>query len=456
MATPSIQALLQDRAVQAIIDRRVRVASVHDAKALDAWREVKVRWQPPHDAASHDTWMPASSIYYTNVPMDTLYELPRTNRQRIFDLTIYNHEDLALWMRSKELVNASVDQTIMIQTAFTFNGAQKKAFKSDAPELDPQFAKRVQRVVLERPPPMCFADIYAKPVVSLKGTSNATMVPWCVQSAVRNSLGLAFVRAGGRPNDWAIISDADEVPTAAAVESLRDLPVRKKFVYRMGLTRNFRYTLRCTAPNAPVGQWTAGAPVAVPGHVLLDMGAQRARDYGARSCVRMGYRGTCGRLKRSLIENASWHFSSFGSPESQMHKMQSNSYQYPTELFDAKLLRDRQRRCLPAVANSVIKELTKGQGRGYRMTRTEWGPASLPRYPDVPKCLEDELARGGLPHLLDADAEPPLEDSAGRDSTRAARRAERAARKLVAAAPQRKERAKPSPRERSVMRGLKS
>ena len=139
-----------------------------------------------------------------------------------------------------------------------------------------------------------------------------------------------------------------------------------------------------------------------PGHMLLDIGAQRARDYGARSCVRVGYKGTCGRLKRSPMENASWHFSSFGSPESQMHKMRSNSYQYPSELFDVKLLRDRQRRCLPAVANSVITEMTKGQGRGYRMTRTEWGPSNKPRYPDVPKCLEDELARGGLPHLLNA------------------------------------------------------
>ena len=56
---------------------------------------------------------------------------------------------------------------------------------------DRDFAK-LSNASLERPPPMCWADVYSKPVVSLKGTSNATMVPWCVQSAVRNSLGLAL------------------------------------------------------------------------------------------------------------------------------------------------------------------------------------------------------------------------------------------------------------------------
>ena len=96
---------------------------VHDAKALDAWHELSALAATARRLVTRH--LDTSFGHLLHGRADACAGAPAAQQPSArFDLTIYNHEDLALWMRSKELLHA-VDQTILIQTA-SFSGGRRR------------------------------------------------------------------------------------------------------------------------------------------------------------------------------------------------------------------------------------------------------------------------------------------------------------------------------------------
>eukprot|EP00908_Phaeocystis_cordata_P020144 Transcript_31813.p1 GENE.Transcript_31813~~Transcript_31813.p1 ORF type:complete len:397 (-),score=30.76 Transcript_31813:178-1368(-) len=344
-----------------------------------------------------------------------LSALPPSARQRVFDLVLYNHESQLINVRLWELRDM-VDQTILVQTAFSFQGGGAKA--ATAPKVQASMAHRMQRMVFERPPHECSAWLQnqhrdVKPARAKRPSrTKEGAFAWCAQSAARNALTLAFVRAGGTPKDWAVISDADEVPMALAIEKLlygRDAirakarppqaqaqaHPQKSHIYVLGPARSYRYNLRCQSTVRSPGLWTANAPLLVRGSALLRFGAHRLRDDGSRTCYPVGFLGSCGPIQRTRLENASWHFSSFGGVRSLLAKMQNNSYSFPRELLDERELARRIRDCTPNLLaqNSLA-------ARHTQYWRTGFSELNIPRFPDVPGHVGDELRKGRLWRMM--------------------------------------------------------
>ena len=333
---------------------------------------------------------------------------------KIIDLALYNHEHDTVPIRVAELGDV-VDAMVFVQTAFTFSsGAPKEtllfpelppveadssASPAPSPELSAAYTAarvaKVHRVVLNATPSACWTSpkFQGNFYPPLKSAAHSRKLPWCIQSAVRNMLGALFVRAGGTDHDWALISDADEIARASLVKSLRQLDAQShKSVLVLNSIHHYKYTLRC----AEEGTITRG-PVAISGRLLRDLGAQRARDGGRRSCIPVGHHGSCGRVNRRPSDAASWQFSNFGGIESFRYKLRTNSFAASAKLLDTSLVRERERGCRD--------HLDRGQAFNFNFTGYDVG--TLPRAPEVPEYLENELAHGRFRHFLDMFSPTP-------------------------------------------------
>ena len=310
------------------------------------------------------------------------------NAPKVFDLVLFNHEYDTVPLRIAEL-GKHVDAIIFAQTAFTFSSGAAKA--SQFPVLAPSDAAKVRRAILNATPAACWSPRFSGDFYPpLKSARSSSKLPWCIQSAVRNMLGLLFERAGGGDDDWALISDADELAQGSTVARLRRInPRTVKGVIILESIHHFKYTLRC----AEVSSFTRG-PIAVSGKVLRELGAQRARDSGRRSCLPVGYRGSCGRVNRRSWPGSSWQFSNFGGVQSLKYKLKTNSFAASAKLMDDALVLERERGCHDHL----------DRGKAYDFNVTGWDASHLPHPPDVPRFVEKELLRGRLRHFVDISA----------------------------------------------------
>ena len=337
----------------------------------------------------------------------------KPGKRRIWDLVLFSEADRELApLRIKELTG-KVDVIVFAETEFRFADGLPKASAFDPAWLSmgthegPQVRYfRIPAAGLEA----CKASAL-NPGGSTKVRDNrlrkrAGLVnSKCRESFGRNGLTQAFVELGGAARDIVMISDADEMPRAEAMDLLRKMtPPGSHTCVHLGAVHHFKYTLRCERgwrAGSPGATWLKG-PTAVTGAFLRETGAQSVRTLDG--CIEAGYGpGKChGPLKRAAIANASWHMSSMsGGVEGVVRKMKDNAanalYDRNLTLFLKSTVSERAQHCRHG-------ENAKSSG-ATSYERTLWSRDLLPRYPHVPSALEQAFRERKLMHFLGWDTE---------------------------------------------------
>ena len=349
-----------------------------------------------------------SFVTGTNAGSDIPSHLPvpalKPVEQRIWDMVLYSEADRELVpLRIAELAG-KVDFIVFAETEFRFANGELKpsAFDMKWLELGPHVRYyRIRRTGLE----LCAASalkiggsthVHDAGLRKRAGLVNSK----CRESFGRNALTQAFDELGGRNDDIVMISDADEMPRAAALEILRRMvsPSSRRCLH-LGAVHHFKYTLRCERgwrAGAPGATWLKG-PTVTTGGYLREVGAQSVRTMDG--CVEAGYGpAKCvGPLKRFAIANASWHISSMsGGVEGVVRKMRDNAanamYDGNEMLFMKQTVVGRANACKHG-------ESAKSRGAA-NYDRTPWNRDMLPRYPSVPLALENAFHRHELMHFL--------------------------------------------------------
>ena len=304
---------------------------------------------------------------------------------RIFDLVLLNSEYDMASVRITELAGC-VDVMVFLQPAYRFQddkfivpGVDRLPFP-ERQLIGPELQGRVRFVnVSARTPAACAGATIQK--------------RHCRQSFYRNRLVDAFNEAGGRDDDIALVSDADEIPRASSLAALRDNASTLVFRadpyanVKLGAVRHYKMSLRCEYNR---GEWLNG-PSAVTGRSLRRYGADFVRT-------------TNHPFRRYAVHNASWHLSSIsGGVSGSMLKMRSNS----GGAAEAPKLRSTGR--MPTAKELVALEEHCGDHFGrpgfhenmpspYHFAGRPGEP--LPAYPGVPRSVEHALRRGRLQHFL--------------------------------------------------------
>ena len=306
---------------------------------------------------------------------------PRT-QHRIFDLVLINHEyDLAA-IRAKEIGDC-VDKIIFAQP--TFNFATGEPVRSRPP-----FPARL----LSMHPNVIFYPI--EPTGLESSCMGRAKTAWCRESFARNALLQAFDELGGHDDDVIFISDADEIPRASAVDSLRiKILARQPVLHQLTSIHHFKYSLHCEERSA----WQKG-PVAIDAWRAREIGSNAVRLSKPPNCVASGYRSSCGKphIAWHRVANASWHMSSLsGGIEGHIFKLRSNSETIVSNnLLDEEHVRWRMARCHDHLGRD--KNQRRNSQSWYSITR--WGTAQLPSYPDVPQVVDKLLKSGRFLHYL--------------------------------------------------------
>ena len=324
--------------------------------------------------------------------------------RRLWDLVLFSEADRDLVpLRIHELAG-KVDVMVFAETEFRFAtgepkpsafdpawlslGSHVRYYKIRATGLEACDAKRLKRGGK--------TQVRDQRLYKRKGLVNSK----CRESFGRFALTQAFVELGGAPNDIVMISDADEMPRAAAMDVLRTMvQPGGRTAFHLGAIHHFKYTLRCERgwrAGHPGATWLKG-PTSVNGAFLREIGAQSVRTMDG--CIEAGYGpAKCiGPIKRAALANSSWHMSSMsGGVEGVVRKMSDNAanalYDKNATLFLYSTVRARAQDCLHG-------ENAKSKGAA-NYERTRWGPRFAPRYPDVPAALERALGERKLPHFL--------------------------------------------------------
>jgi len=325
------------------------------------------------------------------------------NVRRIWDLVLFSEADRELVpLRIKELTG-KVDMMVLAETEFRFANGQPKASAFDPAWLESAFVRhyKISPEGLHACKPAALKPGGFTNVRDARLRKRAGLVhSKCRESFGRNALTQAFVELGGQADDIVMISDADEMPRAAAMDALRQMaPPGSRTCISLGAVHHFKYTVRCERswrPGHPGATWLKG-PTAVTGAFLLESGAQSVRTMDG--CVEAGYGpAKCvGPLKRAALANASWHMSSIsGGVGGVVRKMNDNAanvlYDGNRTLFLTSTVTDRAQRCLHG-------ENVRSKGASS-YERTRWSRDLLPRYPDVPRALEEAFRERKLMHFL--------------------------------------------------------
>ena len=328
-----------------------------------------------------------------------------SNTPRIFDLVLFSAADRDLIPLRIEELQGKIDVMILAESEFRFSDGMPKASAFDPAWLT--MAKSLGMDVRHFKITTAGLEVCSNDALKPGGTTRVRddrmrrkpglLNAKCRESFGRNGLVQAFNELGGTDDDIALISDADEMPRAAALQLVRTLTVGRTAT-SLGAIHHFKYTLRCERgwrPLNPGATWLKG-PMATTGRYLRASGAQTIRT--PDGCVAVGVVPKCvANLHRAAIANASWHMSSLsGGVEGVVRKMKDNAanvlYDQNESLFFTSTVRDRADKCLHG-------ENTNSRGaRNY--ARTLWGRSLAPRYPDVPGALERALKRHELQHFL--------------------------------------------------------
>ena len=350
----------------------------------------------------------------------------RDGAPRVFDLVLFSPKADGIVRRIREEeVGGAVDVQVFAQTAFQFVDGQEPAralaprqvASGEASRVDPTTnvrqdhrqtsSTRIREFVISATPEMRECEhVDDTELVTQDGAIVKPRGSWCRESYARNALGEAFVRFGGRPSDLALISDADEVPRAAAIQIIKkhyttalSLPAT---VLRLGAVHNFIFGLSCeTLKYGRAGRRWIKGPIVVTGADLLRYGAQFLRT--SSGCVPVGFNAykSCTRIGRpneTWMANASWHLSSVGGVSTVQRKVAEGF-----AITNSALARVMAARVEEPLAPSTSLNLSSCLDlwlsmypkKGTKMALTPWAATSgrLPTYPDVPRVVAADVRR---------------------------------------------------------------
>lgn len=330
---------------------------------------------------------------------------PAKSTPRIFDLVLFSAADRELVPLRIQELQGQVDVIVLAESEFRFSDGRAKPSA-----FDPAWLKLANSLGVD-------VRHFKITYVGLEVCSNRALKPGgntkvrddrmrkkpgllnakCRESFGRNGLVQAFNELGGTDDDIALISDADEIPRAAAMSMVRRLTIGR-VATSLGAVHHFKYTVRCERgwrSMNPGSTWLKG-PIATTGRYLRAAGAQSIRT--PDGCVEVGIVPKCyGHLNRAAIANASWHLSSLsGGVDGVVRKMKDNAanvlYDKNQTLFLTSTVQERAQDCRHG-------ENTNSKG-AVSYERTPWGKSLAPRYPDVPAALENALKQQKLTHFL--------------------------------------------------------
>ena len=234
---------------------------------------------------------------------------------RVFDCFVFATELDLLEIRLHELAPV-VDFFVLAEAEVTFKGEPKPlVFQSNRDRFAP-FAERIRHVVIRDMP---------------RGMGKADN--WRRQRYQRDALIAGIDDA--RPEDVVLLSDVDEIPRAASVGTLATTPDSFPTVHCLE-QRMYRYFLnyQCSKP------WSRSGPRAVRRRYLHTMQGLRyvrppTRE-PMRSTLRWLYACAYMRhvIRRTVHEDAGWHFSSMGGVNAVATKFRSNSAALPEHEYD--------------------------------------------------------------------------------------------------------------------------
>lgn len=231
----------------------------------------------------------------------------------IYDCFIFFNELELLELRFHELADV-VDRFVLVEATRTFTNRPKPLFFQENRAQFHEFAHRIVHVIVEDSP--------------------NTPDPWAVERFQRNCIARGLTQC--QPDDWILVSDADEIPrgeTVARVARENKFPrgfwadfiarplirVFAAWNFSQGRVRrnnpfilkfqqsNHRHFLNCV---------TVGPPSQVHwyGTRMLFY-----RDFSSAQIIRhSGYK---------IVENGGWHFTSMGGAERIVRKIQSFAHQ---------------------------------------------------------------------------------------------------------------------------------
>ena len=328
---------------------------------------------------------------------------------RVFDLVLFSDADKELVpLRIAEMRDAA-HLIVFAETDYLFSTGKPK----NRSAFDPAWlalAPNVRNFTIKAYPGLegCARETLIKNQKKHKEwkrlfNRHGMMQAKCQESFGRNALLAAFRAYGGQPNDVALISDADEIPRAAAmpkVVSMATRAGRKRWPVSLGAVHHFKYSVGCERgwrKVHPGATWLKG-PTATTGAFLSELGAQPVRTMDG--CVEVASPGVTARCeiptRRQAIANASWHLSSVsGGLHGTLRKMNDNAanvlYRLPS-LFHPNHVLSRALDCRHG------EKATTHAAKDY--WHTPWNRDNVPRYPDVPRSLEAAFRRGELDHFL--------------------------------------------------------
>jgi hypothetical protein len=308
-----------------------------------------------------------------------------------------------------------VHATVFAETAFEFQQGGPKAVSLDADFVIPRELKNSSEA-------LAYCSSYTPPNITDDRTRPARRRPpgrqisrtwssFCRETYARLWLHAAFAQVGGRDEDIALISDADEIPRGGALGALLQSACVPPDGVALSLAARhiYHYDLRCESfPQAAHG-WIKG-PVAVTGRTLREMGAQVVRT--TDGCVSIPRtKLSCRGPPRWYTPNASWHLSSLsGGAAGHIAKIHET---YGVHLRNghgngsAALQQQQQQRpesgnaSLQQHVHTIGRRCAHIQGKSHLTSgidRYEKVPLR-PTYPYVPRSLERMLTRGELSYM---------------------------------------------------------
>jgi beta-1,4-mannosyl-glycoprotein beta-1,4-N-acetylglucosaminyltransferase len=221
---------------------------------------------------------------------------------RIFDCFLFCAELDLLEIRLHELAPV-VDRFVIAEATTTFSGLPKPLHYLTNRERFSAFANQIDHVVVDAP-------------ASADGSA------WARQTRQRNALAEALV--GSAPDDLVLLSDVDEIVSAAALAGVRRAPPRRGEVLCFELRMfNFFMNWECGM------HWLRQGPRAVRKADLRSMQhLRRVRGPGLgafNDLVRAASASWEMRrpVRRRVVADAGWHFSYMGGAAAVHEKLQS-------------------------------------------------------------------------------------------------------------------------------------
>jgi len=229
---------------------------------------------------------------------------------RLYDCFVFSTELDLLEIRLHELAHV-VDFFVLAEAEVTFKGKPKPLVFQNNRDRFARFAERIRHVVVKDMP---------------RGTTKADN--WRRQRYQRNALIAGIDDA--RPEDVVVLSDVDEIPRAESVRALAATPDSFATVHCLE-QRMYRYFLTYQCREL----WSRSGPRAVRRRYLHTMqGLRYVRPPTSgpmRSALRWLYASAYMRraVRRTVHEDAGWHFSSMGGVNAVAAKFRSNCAALP-------------------------------------------------------------------------------------------------------------------------------